>query len=158
MMIHEGPARVYESEEDLMEAILDRRIEHGDVIILRYEGPRGGPGMREFLIPPIALSSMGYGKSVALVTDGRFSGATYGPCIGHVVPEAMVGGPIAVVRNGDPILIDIPNRRLDIKISEEEMKRRLSMWRPPPPKMERGFMGMYARNVGSADKGALLHP
>jgi dihydroxy-acid dehydratase len=158
MMVHEGPARIFESEEEMMEAILDRKIEHGDVIILRYEGPKGGPGMREFLIPPVTLSSMGYGKSVALVTDGRFSGATYGPCIGHVSPEAMVGGPIAVVCNGDPILIDIPNRRLDIKISGEELKKRLFLWKPPPPRFEKGFMGMYARNVGSAEEGALLHP
>ena len=157
MKVHQGPARVFESEEELIEAILGKEIEHGDVIVLRYEGPKGGPGMREFLIPPIVLSSMGYGKSVALVTDGRFSGATYGPCIGHVCPEAMVGGPIAVVRDGDPILIDIPNRRLDIKISEEELEKRLSVWRPPPARFEKGFMGMYARNVGSAEEGALLH-
>ena len=158
MLLHEGPARVFESEEELTEAILDRKIEHGDVIILRYEGPKGGPGMREFLIPPVALSSMGYGKSVARVTDGRFSGATDGPCIGHVSPEAMVGGPIAVVRDGDPIRIDIPNRRLDLNISEEELKRRMSLWKPPPPRFETGFMGMYARCVGSAAEGALLHP
>jgi len=158
MLFHEGPARVFESEEDLTEAILDRKIDHGDVIILRYEGPRGGPGMREFLIPPVTLSSMGYGRSVALVTDGRFSGATYGPCIGHVSPEAMVGGPISVVREGDPIRIDIPNRRLDIKIPEEELKKRLTLWEPPPARFEKGFLGMYARCVGSAAEGALLHP
>jgi len=158
MLFHEGPARVFESEEELTEAILDRKIEHGDVIILRYEGPRGGPGMREFLIPPVALSSMGYGRSVALVTDGRFSGATYGPCIGHVSPEAMVGGPIAVVRDGDLIRIDIPNRRLDIKIPQEELEKRLSLWKPPRPRFEKGFLGMYARCVESAAEGALLHP
>jgi dihydroxy-acid dehydratase len=158
MLFHEGPARVFESEEDLTDAILDRKIEHGDVIILRYEGPKGGPGMREFLIPPVVLSSMGYGRSVALVTDGRFSGATYGPCIGHVSPEAMVGGPIAVVRDGDRIRIDIPNRKLDLLISEEELKRRLSLWKPPPLRFKTGFMGMYARCVGSAAEGALLHP
>jgi dihydroxy-acid dehydratase len=158
MMIHEGPARVYESEEEMMQAILNREIQHGDVIILRYEGPKGGPGMREFLLGPVALSSMGYGKSVALVTDGRFSGATYGPCIGHVSPEAMVGGPIALVRNGDPILIDIPNRKLDIKIPEQELKKRSSVWKPPKPRFNKGFMGMYAANVGSAEEGALLHP
>jgi dihydroxy-acid dehydratase len=101
---------------------------------------------------------MGYGESVALITDGRLSGATYGPCIGHVSPEAMVGGPIAVVRDGDPILIDIPNRRLDIKISEGELEKRLSAWKPPRPRIEKGFMGMYARNVGPAEEGALLHP
>jgi len=158
MMIHEGPARVYESEEEMMDAILEKRIQHGDVIILRYEGPKGGPGMREFLLGPVALSSMGYGKSVSLVTDGRFSGATYGPCIGHVSPEAMVGGPIAVVRDGDTILIDIPNRKLDIIISEEELENRLSGWKPPKPRYKKGFMGMYAANVGSAEEGALLHP
>ena len=158
MMVHEGPARVFESEEEMMDAILEKRIQHRDVIILRYEGPKGGPGMREFLLGPVALSSMGYGKSVSLVTDGRFSGATYGPCIGHVSPEAMVGGPIAVVCNGDRILIDIPNRKLDIKISEEELKNRLSAWKPPKPRYKKGFMGMYAANVGSAEEGALLHP
>ena len=158
MMFHEGPARVYESEEELIEGILGKKIEHGDVIILRYEGPKGGPGMREFLIPTVALSSMGYGESVALITDGRLSGATYGPCIGHVSPEAMVGGPIAVVRDGDPILIDIPNRRLDIKISKGELEERLSAWKPPRPRIEKGFMGMYARNGGPAEEGVLLHP
>ena len=100
---------------------------------------------------------MGYGRSVAIVTDGRFSGATYGPCIGHVCPEAMVGGPIAVVRDGDPILIDIPNRRLDLGIPEGELEKRLSLWRPRPLRFERGFMGMYVKNVGSAEEGALLH-
>ena len=158
MMVHEGPARVFESEEEMMDAILEKKIQHRDVIILRYEGPKGGPGMREFLLGPVALSSMGYGKSVSLVTDGRFSGATYGPCIGHVSPEAMAGGPIAVVCNGDRILIDIPNRKLDIKISEEELKNRLSAWKPPKPRYKKGFMGMYAANVGSAEEGALLHP
>jgi dihydroxy-acid dehydratase len=157
MLVHEGPARVFESEEAMMDAILSGDIQHGAVIILRYEGPRGGPGMREFLLGPVALSTMGYGKTVALVTDGRFSGATYGPCIGHVSPEAMLGGPIAVVRDGDPIFIDTPNRILDIKIPESELKNRLSNWRPPEPNIEKGYMGMYAKIVGSAAEGALLH-
>ena len=139
-----------------MEAILDRKIHHGDVIVLRYEGPKGGPGMRAVLIPAVALSQLGYGKSVTLVTDARFSDATYGPCIGHVSPEAMVGGSIAV-HEGDTILIDISNRKLDIKISEGELKKRLSTWGPPEPRFERGFMGMYARNVGFAEEGSLLH-
>jgi dihydroxy-acid dehydratase len=158
MMVHEGSARVFETEEEMTKAIQKREIEHGDVLILRYQGPRGAPGMPEFLIPPVTLSAMGYGKSVALVTDGRFSGATYGPCIGHVSPEAMAGGPIAVVRDGDPIRIDIPNRTMELKILEEELRQRLSAWRRPRPRIEKGFMGMYAANVGSAEEGALLHP
>jgi dihydroxy-acid dehydratase len=158
MMIHEGPARVFESEEEMMEALVAKKIQHRDVIILRYQGPKGAPGMPEFLIPPVTLSAMGYGKSVSLVTDGRFSGATYGPCIGHVSPEAMMGGPIAVIRDGDPILIDIPNRNIEIKISEEEIKERLSAWKAPKSKIAKGFMGMYATNVGLAEEGALLHP
>jgi dihydroxy-acid dehydratase len=142
----------------MTEVILNKGIQHGDVIILRYQGPRGAPGMPEFLIPPATLSAMGYGKSVALITDGRYSGATQGPCIGHVSPEAMVGGPIAVVKDGDPILINIPERKLEINISEEELKKRLSTWRAPKPRIEKGFMGMYAAHVGPAEKGALLHP
>jgi dihydroxy-acid dehydratase len=158
MMVHKGPARVFESEEEMTEVILNKGIQHGDVIILRYQGPRGAPGMPEFLIPPATLSAMGYGKTVALITDGRYSGATQGPCIGHVSPEAMVGGPLAIVRDGDRISIDIPNRKLEIKISEQELMKRLSAWKPPQPKIVNGFMGMYAANVGPADKGALLHP
>jgi dihydroxy-acid dehydratase len=157
MMVHEGPARVYESEEEMIEAILAKKIQHGDVIILRYQGPKGAPGMPEFLIPPATLSAMGYGRTVALVTDGRFSGATYGPCIGHVSPEAMAGGPIAVVRDGDPIMIDLPRRKLEIKISEEELMQRLSAWVAPKSKIEKGFMGMYATNVGPPEEGACLH-
>jgi dihydroxy-acid dehydratase len=158
MMIHKGPARVFESEEEMTEVILNKGIQHGDVIILRYQGPRGAPGMPEFLIPPATLSAMGYGKTVALITDGRYSGATQGPCIGHVSPEAMVGGPIAVVKDGDPILINIPERKLEINISQEELKKRLSAWKAPKPRIEKGFMGMYAAHVGPAEKGALLHP
>lgn len=158
MMVHEGPARVFDSEEELTEAIMGRSISHGDVILLRYQGPKGAPGMPEFLIPPVTLSAMGYGKSVALITDGRFSGATYGPCIGHVSPEAMAGGPIAVVRDGDIIYIDIPKRKLEIRISEEELSKRTAEWKAPKRRIEKGFMRMYAENVGPAEKGALLHP
>jgi dihydroxy-acid dehydratase len=158
MMVHEGPARVFDSEEEMMAAIWDHKIQHGDVIVLRYEGPRGGPGMREFLLGPLALSAMGFGKSVAIVTDGRFSGATYGPCIGHVSPEAMAGGPIAVVRDGDPIRIDIPQRTLEIKISAPQLQKRLSGWTAPPARIKTGFLGLYAAQVGSAEQGALLHP
>ena len=114
--------------------------------------------MPEFLIPPATLVAMGYGKSVALVTDGRFSGATRGPCIGHVSPEAMLGGPIAVVRDGDQILIDIPGRKLEIKITEEELNTRLSSWTAPKSKIRKGYMGMYATNVGPPEEGACLHP
>ncbi len=158
MMVHEGPARVYESEEEMIEAILARKIEHGDVIVFRYQGPKGAPGMPEFLIPPATLVAMGYGKSVALVTDGRFSGASRGPCIGHVSPEAMVGGPIAVVRDGDPIRIDLPKRNLEIKIPEEALRQRLASWTAPKQKIKKGFMGMYATNVGPPEEGACLHP
>jgi dihydroxy-acid dehydratase len=158
MMVHEGPARVFESEEEMTEIILNKGIRHGDVIVLRYQGPRGAPGMPEFLIPPATLSAMGYGKTVALITDGRYSGATQGPCIGHVSPEAMVGGPIAVVKDGDLISINIPKRKLEINISEEELRKRLSTWKAPKPRIEKGFMGMYAAHVGPAEKGVLLHP
>ena len=155
MMQFEGSARVYNSEEAGMEAILKGEIKRGDVVVIRYEGPKGGPGMREMLSPTATIAGMGLSESVALITDGRFSGGTRGPCIGHISPEAMEGGPIAAIREGDRIRIDIPARRLDLLISDEEMKRRLSNWKPPKPKITKGYLSRYARMVSSAGKGAV---
>jgi dihydroxy-acid dehydratase len=152
---HRGPARVFECEEDAMEAVTAARIEQGDVIVIRNEGPSGGPGMREMLAVTAALVGEGLGDSVALLTDGRFSGATRGLMAGHVAPEAPHGGPIAAVRDGDTIELDIDNRRLEVDLPQEEIERRLAQWSPPPPKYERGVMGKYARSVSSASEGAI---
>ncbi|MEK6559623.1 MAG: dihydroxy-acid dehydratase, partial [Planctomycetota bacterium] len=132
------------------------KITSGTVVVIRYEGPRGGPGMREMLAPTAALVGMGLGESVALITDGRFSGGTQGPCIGHVSPEAMVGGPIALVEDGDEIIIDIPNRRLDLNVTKDVLAERKAKWIPPKPKITRGVLARYAKCVTSADKGAVL--
>ena len=156
MMRFRGKAKVFDSEETAMKAIMDSQIKEGMVVVIRYEGPRGGPGMREMLAPTAALVGMGLGESVALVTDGRFSGGTQGPCIGHVSPEAMVGGPLAMVEDGDEIIIDIPNRKLDISITEELLAKRKAKWTPPKPKITQGMLARYARCVTSADKGAVL--
>ena len=156
MMQFRGKAKVFDSEETAMKAIMNSQIKEGLVVVIRYEGPRGGPGMREMLAPTAALVGMGLGESVALVTDGRFSGGTQGPCIGHVSPEAMVGGPIAMVEDGDEIVIDIPNRKLDINITEELLAMRKAKWTPPKPKITQGMLARYARCVTSADKGAVL--
>jgi dihydroxy-acid dehydratase len=153
MLIHNGPARVFDSEEEAMKAILNREVKGGDVIVIRYEGPKGGPGMREMLSPTAAIAGMGLSDSVALITDGRFSGATRGPCIGHVSPEAAEGGPIAALRDGDIISIDIPSRRLNVELSDEEIKQRLSSWKPRMPKIFRGYLRRYCFLVQSADKG-----
>ena len=153
MLFHRGPARVFDSEEEAMKAILNREINSGDVIVIRYEGPKGGPGMREMLSPTAAIAGMGLSESVALITDGRFSGATRGPCIGHVSPEAAEGGPIAALRDGDMIVIDVPNRRLEVELSDEEIKERLSAWKPRPPKIFKGYLRRYWYFVQSADKG-----
>ncbi|QJA06650.1 dihydroxy-acid dehydratase [Thermosulfurimonas marina] len=155
MMRHEGPARVFDSEEEAYRAILSGKIQPGDVVVIRYEGPKGGPGMREMLSPTSALIGMGLGASVALITDGRFSGGTQGACIGHVSPEAAEGGPIALVRDGDRIRIDIPARRLDLLVSEEELERRRKSWRPKKKKVS-GVLARYARLVTSGAKGAVL--
>lgn len=155
MLKFEGVARCFDSEEDAMKAILDGKIKEGDVIVIRYEGPSGGPGMREMLSPTSAITGMGLNESVALVTDGRFSGGTRGPCIGHVSPEAAKGGPIAVLRDGDRILINIPKRKLEILVPERELKRRLKNWKPPRKKIK-GYLNRYAQNVSSADKGAVM--
>ena len=156
MLLHEGPARVFDSEEDASEAIMGGKIKKGEVVIIRYEGPKGGPGMREMLTPTSAIAGMGLDGHVALVTDGRFSGGTKGASIGHVSPEAMDGGPIAVIRDGDSIVIDIPNKKINISLSDEEIKGRLSNWRPPKPKITHGYLYRYARSVSSADEGAIL--
>ena len=153
MLKHTGPARVFDCEEEAMKAILDGRIEKGDVVVIRYEGPKGGPGMREMLAPTSAIVGVGRDRDVALLTDGRFSGGSRGAAIGHISPEAAEGGPIAVVRNGDPIEIDIPQKRLDLLISHDEMKRRLSEWKPPERELK-GYLKRYARLVQSANTGA----
>jgi dihydroxy-acid dehydratase len=152
----EGTAIVFDSEEESMKAILGNKIKPGHVIVIRYEGPKGGPGMREMLSPTSAISGMGLGESVVLLTDGRFSGGTRGPCIGHISPEAAEGGPIAVVRNGDRIVLDIPNRTLMLKLSKAEIKKRLSKWKPREPKIKSGWLARYAKVVTSANTGAIV--
>ncbi len=155
MLRHEGPARVFESEEESTKAILEGKIKKGDVIVIRNEGPKGGPGMREMLTPTSAIAGMGLDKDVALITDGRFSGATRGASIGHVAPEAAVGGPIAIVKEGDIIKIDIPQKRLDLKIEEEEIKQRLDKFKLPSSTAKSGYLKYYVDLVGPADKGAV---
>ena len=156
MLEHQGLARVFNSEEEAVEAILGGKINKGEVIVIRYEGPKGGPGMREMLTPTSAIAGMGLDKEVALLTDGRFSGATRGASIGHVSPEAMAKGPIAVVQEGDQIAINIPARKLELLISEEEMKSRLDKWVQPEPKIKDGYLGRYAKLVTSANTGAVF--
>ncbi len=156
MMVHEGPARVFDCEEDAIAAIKGGKIVPGDVVVIRYEGPKGGPGMREMLNPTSAIAGMGLGDSVALITDGRFSGASRGASIGHVSPEAAVGGPIALVEEGDIIKIDIPNNRLDVDVSEEEMAERKAKWQPREPKIKDGYLLRYAALVTSGNRGAVL--
>ncbi|MBE0616725.1 MAG: dihydroxy-acid dehydratase [Proteobacteria bacterium] len=156
MMQFTGTARCFESEEASMAAIMGGEIRPGTVVVIRYEGPKGGPGMREMLAPTAALMGMGLGETVALVTDGRFSGGTRGPCIGHVSPEAAAGGPIALVRDGDEVVLDIPARRLDLRVEEAELAARRSEWAPPPPKTRTGWLARYARLVTSANTGAVL--
>ena len=156
MMVHEGPARVFDCEEDAIAAIKGGKIVAGDVVVIRYEGPKGGPGMREMLNPTSAIAGMGLGSSVALITDGRFSGASRGASIGHVSPEAAVGGPIAVIEEGDIIAIDIPNMKLDVKVSEEELEARRAKWQPREPKVTSGYLARYASMVTSGNRGAVL--
>ena len=156
MLVHEGPARVFDGEEGAIAAIYAGKIKPGDVVVIRYEGPRGGPGMREMLNPTSALAGMGLDKSVALITDGRFSGASRGASIGHVSPEAAVGGEIALVQEGDRISIDIPAGRLELLVSGEELERRRAQWKAPAPKVTEGWLARYARLVSSANTGAVL--
>jgi len=157
-LVHSGPARVFDSEEDAFAAISQRRIGAGDVVVIRYEGPRGGPGMREMLAVTAALVGQGLGEQVALITDGRFSGATRGLMVGHVAPEAMVGGPIALLRDGDEVTIDVPNRLLEVRLPPEELARRRQAWRPPAPRYPWGALAKYASLVGSAAQGAVCPP
>ena len=156
MMVHEGPARVFECEEDACEAILSGKIKEGDVVVIRYEGPKGGPGMREMLNPTSEIAGMGLGSTVALITDGRFSGASRGASIGHVSPEAAVGGPIALVEEGDIIKINSPENRLELAVSDEELARRKANWTPREPKVKTGYLARYASMVTSGNRGAIL--
>lgn len=156
MLVHEGPARVFDCEEDAIAAIRGGKIVEGDVVVIRYEGPKGGPGMREMLNPTSAIAGMGLGSSVALITDGRFSGASRGASIGHISPEAAVGGPIALIEEGDIIAIDIPANTINVKVSDEELAARRKKWTPREPKVKTGYLARYASMVTSADKGAIL--
>jgi dihydroxy-acid dehydratase len=155
---HRGPARVFESEEDAMTAVTEKRIRAGDVIVIRYEGPKGGPGMREMLSVTGAIVGEGLGESVALLTDGRFSGATHGLMMGHVSPEGALGGPIAAVREGDTINIDVNKRLLEVEISDEELRQRMSKWKPPALRYQSGVFAKYAALVSSASQGAVTSP
>jgi dihydroxy-acid dehydratase len=156
MLVNEGRARVFESEEEATTAILGGQIKPGDIVVIRYEGPRGGPGMREMLTPTSAIAGMGLDKEVALLTDGRFSGGTRGAAIGHISPEAAEGGPIALVQEGDLIKIDIPGKTLALLLAETELARRRDAWRPPEPKIKHGYAARYSRMVSSGSKGAVV--
>jgi dihydroxy-acid dehydratase len=155
---HRGPARVFDREEDAMKAVTAGAIKAGDVVVICYEGPKGGPGMREMLGVTGALVGQGLGESVALMTDGRFSGATRGLMAGHVAPEAAHGGPIAALREGDPIVFDIPKRRLDVDLPDSEIRNRLTQWKAPPPRYASGVFAKYAALVSSASEGAITRP
>jgi dihydroxy-acid dehydratase len=150
-----GSARVFHSEEEALQAILDGRVVKGDVMVIRYEGPRGGPGMREMLSPTSALMGKGLGADVALITDGRFSGGSHGFVVGHITPEASEGGPIAIIEDGDEIVIDAETLQIDVKLSADEIQSRLAGWLPPPPRYTRGLLAKYARTVASASEGAV---
>ncbi|MEW5734519.1 MAG: dihydroxy-acid dehydratase [Thermodesulfobacteriota bacterium] len=156
MLVHAGPARVFDSEDLATQAILGGKIQPGDVVVIRYEGPQGGPGMREMLTPTSVICGMGLDADVALITDGRFSGGTRGAAIGHVSPEAAAGGSIAAVREGDVIEINIPNKSINLAVPEDEIKKRLAAWQPPAPRITKGYLGRYARAVSSASKGAVV--
>jgi dihydroxy-acid dehydratase len=156
MMRHTGPARVFNSEQEAQKAILGKKIKKGDVVVIRYEGPRGGPGMPEMLSPTSAIIGMGLGKDVALITDGRFSGGTQGAAIGHVSPEAAAGGTIGLVKEGDRIEINIPKKKLTLLVSRDELKKRRKGWVPLPPKIQSGFAFRYAQMVTSGSTGAIL--
>ena len=155
---HQGPARVFDSEEAAMQAVTSKKIKAGDVVVIRYEGPKGGPGMREMLSVTAAIVGEGLGESVALMTDGRFSGATRGLMVGHVAPEAALGGPIAAIREGDRITIDTKTRKLEVEISDAEIARRMSEWKPPASPYKTGVFAKYAALVSSAAEGAITAP
>ena len=152
----EGKVRVFDSEEEATGAIYQDRVNEGEIIVIRYEGPKGGPGMREMLSPTSAVVGMGLSQKVALITDGRFSGGTRGPCVGHISPEAQEGGPIALVKDGDEVLIDIPTRRLEVNLSSEELEERKRSWQRSPSKIKEGYLARYSRMVGPASQGAVL--
>ena len=156
MLVHTGPARVFDCEDDAIRAIYDGKIVAGDVVVIRYEGPKGGPGMREMLNPTSAIAGMGLDKDVALITDGRFSGATRGASIGHVSPEAASGGPIGLVQEGDIISINIPAHTIELQVSDEELAARKAKWVCPQPRIQTGYLARYAKLVSSADRGAIL--
>jgi dihydroxy-acid dehydratase len=156
MMVHSGPARVFDSEEQAIEAIFDGKIAAGDVVVIRYEGPRGGPGMREMLAPTSALAGMKLDKSVALITDGRFSGASRGASIGHVSPEAAEGGSIALLKEGDVIEIDIPKHSVNVRLSDEELQTRSENYAPPALRVAKGWLARYSSHVSSASTGAVM--
>ena len=156
LMKHTGPARVFNDESEAMDAVQKRQINPGDVVVIRYEGPKGGPGMREMLAVTAALAGQGLDKQVALITDGRFSGATRGASLGHCSPEAADGGPIALVEEGDKITLDINNYKITLEVSDEELAKRKAAWKAPAPKVTKGYLARYAKLVSSADKGAVL--
>ena len=156
MLKHKGPAVVFESQEDACDGILNGKVKSGDVVVIRYEGPKGGPGMQEMLAPTSYIMGRGLGESVALITDGRFSGGTRGACVGHISPEAAVGGMIGLVKNGDLISIDIPERSISLHVSEEELKIRKNNWKAPAPKFTKGWLSRYASLATSADTGGIL--
>jgi dihydroxy-acid dehydratase len=155
MLVNEGVARVFESEKNATNAILNGKIKPGDIVVIRYEGPKGGPGMREMLTPTSAIAGMGLDKEVALLTDGRFSGGTRGAAIGHISPEATEGGPIALVQEGDRIKIDIPAKSLTLLVDDAELARRRQTWQPPEPKIKQGYLSRYSRMVSSGSQGAV---
>ncbi|MCK4423975.1 MAG: dihydroxy-acid dehydratase, partial [Candidatus Omnitrophica bacterium] len=155
-MKFKGKARVFNSEEEAIKAIYGKKIKKKTVVVVRYEGPKGGPGMREMLAPTAAIAGMGLSEDVALITDGRFSGGTRGPCIGHISPEAAAGGPIAIIKDGDIISIDIPKRKLNLEVPDKTIKERLSKWRAPEPKIKTGYLSRYRKLVTSANTGAVL--
>ena len=155
-MFFKGSAKVFDSEEEAMSSILNNKVKKGDVVVIRYEGPAGGPGMREMLSPTSAIVGMGLTNDVALITDGRFSGGTRGPCIGHISPEAYKGGPIAVVRDNDIITIDIKKRHINLDLPDSEIEKRLKKWKAPKPRVASGWLSRYSRMVSSASKGAVL--
>jgi dihydroxy-acid dehydratase len=156
MLVHEGPAIIFESQEEACEGILAGRVKPGQVVVIRYEGPRGGPGMQEMLAPTSYIIGRGLGEKVALITDGRFSGGTKGACVGHVSPEAALGGPIGLLREGDIIAIDIPNEKIEVRLTDEELAQRRDQWKAPTPKITTGVLGKYATMATSASTGAVL--
>ncbi|MEX2752381.1 MAG: dihydroxy-acid dehydratase, partial [Candidatus Freyarchaeota archaeon] len=156
MFKYRGPAKIFEYEEEAIQNLFQGKVKPGECVIIRYEGPKGGPGMREMAVPGHIIQLLGLGESCALITDGRYSGSTYGLCVGHVSPEAAEGGPLAIVKDGDIIEVDIPNKTIRLDLPDEEIKKRLAQWKPPEPKYKKGLLAWYSQFVTSADKGAIL--